>query len=117
MELGGDMDRRIYCFMLGAVLVNSAMASPPVMKNDPKRPVGAISRYLGISPDQFVACFNHVNPTPGGNRPESADRVHANKRVLLPCLQKANPAITNESLDRVMDRYRPGGHAAQVPMQ
>ncbi len=100
---------------LACLFVGSALANPPVMKNDPKRPVKEISRDLGVTPDQFAACFNSVHPTPGGARPESSGRVHANKSVLLPCLQKANPAITNESLDAVMDRYRPGGRAAQEP--
>ena len=93
------------------------MANPSVLKNDPKRPVNEISRDLDVTPAQFVECFNNVNPTPGGARPESAERVHANKAVLLPCLQQANPAITNDSLDAVMDRYRPGGRAAQEPMR
>jgi hypothetical protein len=35
--------------------------------------------------------------------------------VLLSCLQKVNPTITNDSLDTVMDRYRPGGREAQMP--
>lgn len=98
-------------------LALSAYADKPVLKNDPKRPVAKISRDLGISPDQFIVCFSHVNPTPGGARPESARRVRANKSVLLPCLQKANPKITNDMLDEVMDRYRPGGRQAQEPMQ
>lgn len=88
-----------------------------VLKNDPKRPTDKISRDLGVSADQFIACFNNVNPTPGGNRPESAERVRANKRVLLPCLQKANPNISNDMLDEVMDRYRPGGRKAQEPLR
>lgn len=104
------------CFFMGSAM-GDATVNSPVLKNDPHRPVTEISRDLGVTPDQFVACFNHVNPTPGGERPESSVRVHANKHVLLPCLQKANPAITNDSLDAVMDRYRPGGKAAQVPMR
>lgn len=92
----------------------SAMANPPpVMKHDPKRPVQDISRDLGISAEQFVKCFERVNPMPGGTHPDSSERVHANKSVLLPCLQQANPAISNESLDAVMDRYRPGGRQGQ----
>ena len=101
--------------LIGCVFITSAMASPSVLKNDPKRPVGKISRDLNISADQFVGCFSHVNPTPGGDRPESGERVHANKKILLSCLQKHNSSITNDSLDRVMDKYRPGGRAAQVP--
>ena len=101
--------------LISCVFVTSAMASPSVLKNDPKRPVGKISADLKISADQFVSCFSHVNPTPGGDRPESGERVHANKKVLLSCLQQHNSHITNDSLDRVMDKYRPGGRAAQVP--
>ncbi|KJY83444.1 hypothetical protein TW81_09975 [Vibrio galatheae] len=92
-------------------------ANPTVLKNDPNRPVDKVSKDLGVSEEQFVACFNNVNPTPGGDRPESSERVHANKAVLLPCLQKANPHITNDMLDTVMDRYRPGGRDAQKPRQ
>ncbi len=88
-----------------------------MLRNDPKRPANDISRDLGITPNQFVECFDNVNPTPGGARPESAERVQANKQILLPCLQKANPKVTNDLLDEVMDRYRPGGHEAQIPVR
>ena len=104
-------------FIVLAISTCTVSANQPVLKNDPKRPVSEISRDLGITPDQFVACFNDVSPTSGGGRPESADRVRANKNVLLPCLQRANPAITNDVLDEVMDRYRPGGREAQRPMR
>ncbi|MCG5238664.1 hypothetical protein ACIU1J_23040 [Azospirillum doebereinerae] len=89
-------------------------ADPAFLPNDPKRPVEAISRDLGVRPEQFVACFNDVRPAPNGDRPTAA-RVHANKAVLLGCLQRANPAITNDGLDTVMDRHRPGGREAQRP--
>lgn len=102
--------------LIGCLFVIPAMANPPILKNDPKRPTKEIAQDLGVTQDQFIECFSHVNPTPGGERPESGERVHANKKVLLECLQKANPDITNESLDTVMDKYRPGGRAAQVPM-
>lgn len=91
-----------------------ATANPAFLPNDPKRPVAAISRDLGVKPEQFVACFAHVRPARHGEHP-TRQRTHANKAVLLPCLQRANPAITNERLDAVMDKYRPGGHAAQEP--
>lgn len=110
------MARRYIALLLGCIVMGAAADNPPVLKNDPNRPTGAIARDLGVTQAQFIACFNNVNPTPGGERPESEDRVKANKSVLLPCLQKANPAITNGSLDEVMDRYRPGGRAAQEPM-
>ncbi len=109
------MVKNILFFSVFALL--AASAEQPILKNDPKRPVKEISRDLGVASDQFVACFNNVSPTPGGNRPESIDKVHSNKAVLLPCLQKANPNITNDILDEVMDRYRPGGKKAQKPMR
>ena len=83
-----------------------------VMRDDPRRPVDQISRGLGVTPDQFRTCFNDVNPAPQGSLP-GANQKHANKQVLLSCLQRANPNITNNSLDAVMDQYRPGGRAAQ----
>ena len=83
-----------------------------VMRDDPHRPVDQISRGLGVTPDQFRICFNDVNPALQGSLP-GASQKHANKQVLLSCLQRANPSITNNSLDSVMDQYRPGGRAAQ----
>jgi hypothetical protein len=83
-----------------------------VLRDDPNRPVNAMSQDLGVTPDQFRACFSNVNPAPRGAMPER-NQKHANKAVLLNCLQKANPSITNDGLDQVMDRYRPGGRAAQ----
>lgn len=82
------------------------------MRDDPNRPVDKISRDLGVTPEQFRSCFSNVNPAPRGALPDG-NQKRANKSVLLSCLQKANPSITNDSLDHVMDRYRPGGRAAQ----
>jgi len=95
-------------------LTFAQMPPPPgsPMRNDPDRPVDQISGGLGVTTDQFRACFNHVQPAQKGSLPD-ANQKHANKQVLLSCLQKSNPSITNESLDAVMDRYRPGGRAAQ----
>jgi len=95
-------------------IVFAQMPPPPglLLKDDPHRPVDQISRDLGLTPDQFRACFNHVTPAQQGSMP-APNQKHANKHVLLSCLQKSNPAIANESLDAVMDRYRPGGRAAQ----
>lgn len=111
------MMQKFLCLSMVVLSITSAYAEQAVLKNDPNRPVESIGQDLGVSAEQFVACFNRVHPTPGGNRPESSKRVLANKSVLLPCLQKANPSITNDKLDEVMDRYRPGGRKAQQPMQ
>ena len=98
------------------ILAASAHAERPArpLPNDPKRPTLKISHDLQVTQSQFVTCFENVQPAEQGRRP-SQDKVHASKTILLGCLQKANPAITNEKLDEVMDRYRPGGHQAQVP--
>ena len=90
----------------------SPMTATGVLRDDPHRPVNAISKDLGVTPDQLRSCFSNVNPAPRGGMPEGKQK-HANKAVLLSCLQQANPSITNDSLDQIMDRYRPGGRAAQ----
>ena len=89
-------------------------AAPAMLSDDPRRPVDQISRDLGIPASVLKACFSKVQPSSQGNRP-TRERVHANKAVLLACLQQSNPKITNQSLDTVMDRYRPGGKEAQEP--
>lgn len=103
----------VFALALTAVGVASAtaLAQQAVTKNDPRRPVAKIAADLDITPGQFVACFSNVNPAPQGTR-ASGRREHANKAILLPCLQAANPAITNDRLDAVMDRYRPEGRVA-----
>ncbi|PJE25652.1 hypothetical protein SAMN06297129_2576 [Pseudooceanicola antarcticus] len=79
----------------------------PLAASAQTRPTDLIAADLGIEEAQFVACFADVRPDPG--HAPSGPRQRANKAVLLPCLQAANPAITNAALDRVMDRYRPEG--------
>ncbi|UJR06848.1 hypothetical protein I4U23_011137 [Adineta vaga] len=94
-----------YVLIFTLVIVVAA-AAPPLLKNDPKRPVASIAKDLNILPEQFVLCFNDVTPAPQGSSPTS-DQVHANKKHLLACLQQFNKDITNEILDAVMDKYRP----------
>ncbi len=97
--------------------VENASALPEqqeLLLEDPKRPTKEISSGLGISQKEFIECFKNVRPAQGSN-PKTA-KVHSNKKALLSCLQKSNSAITNEMLDEVMDKYRPGGHQAQVPI-
>lgn len=92
---------------VGITAATSAQAAP-MKRNDPNRPVIAIASDLGVTSDQFVACFHNVNPAHKGTKASSA-REHANKDILLPCLQKANASITNNKLDIVMDKYRREG--------
>ena len=111
------MNIRITASLLVAIMAlsGSAVATPAFLPEDPKRPVDKISHDLSIRPEQFTACFRKVSPAPQGTRP-TAERVHSNKAILLSCLQKANANITNDRLDEVMDRHRPGGREAQLPM-
>lgn len=71
-----------------------------------QRPVDLIGPELGVTGAQFAKCFEAVNPAPRGTAPSKA-REQANKAVLLPCLQALNPAITNDLLDSVSNKYRP----------
>jgi hypothetical protein len=95
----------------GLALFSIDASAQGVMKNDPRRPVADISRDLGVTTAQFVACFNDVSPAPQGTK-ATGERERSNKAILLPCLQQANPSITNQSLDAVMDKYRPEGRVA-----
>lgn len=95
---------------VGVIAATSAQAA--MKQNDPNRPVAAIAADLGITTNQFVTCFNNVNPAAKGTKASGA-REHANKDILLPCLQKANASITNDRLDSVMDKYRPEGRVAR----
>ncbi|MGH1464637.1 MAG: hypothetical protein ACRBBQ_04680 [Cognatishimia sp.] len=72
-----------------------------------QRPTGAIASDLEVSEQAFVSCFENVRPA--RNHQPSGEKQRMNKAHLLPCLQSENPAITNELLDRVMDKYRPEG--------
>ncbi|ASP31955.1 hypothetical protein [Labrenzia sp. VG12] len=82
-------------------------AAPALADNDPNRPTDKIAADLGVEETVFIDCFKPVNPEPG-KYPAGAQQ-RANKAILLPCLQAANPDITNDLLDTVMDRYRPEG--------
>ena len=92
------------------VLAPVAASAYPSHNDLDKRPVEAIAGELGVTADTFVACFYNVQPDP--EFAPTKDEERANKAVLLPCLQAENPAITNDLLDTVMNKYR-GQHIAQ----
>ena len=85
-----------------AVLVPPALAD-----NDPSRDVPCVSKQIGVSEGEFRTCFLPVRPDPGHDPDGETQR--ANKAMLLPCLQEANPSLTNEALDKAMDACRPEG--------
>ena len=103
----------IVTLMAGLVAATSVNAAT-MKRNDPNRPVAAIAAIaadLDVTTQEFVDCFYNVNPAPKGTKASGA-RERANKAILLPCLQDANPSITNATLDSVMDKYRPEGRVA-----
>ena len=87
-----------------ALLAPSATSAYTSHNDLDKRPVAAIAGELGVSADTFVACFYNV--APAEDFTPTPERERANKAILLPCLQAKNPAISNDWLDKVMDRYR-----------
>lgn len=93
------------CAIIFTAGILSAQAAK--LRNDPNRPTDKISADLGVTEEQFIACFWNVNPEENG-KPSGA-KQQENKAILLPCLQKANASITNDLLDSVMDKHRPEG--------
>ena len=83
------------------------LISPALADNDPNRDVLCVSQQIGVSEDAFRTCFLPVMPDPGHHPDGQTQR--ANKAMLLPCLQEANPSLTNEALDKAMDACRPEG--------
>lgn len=82
-----------------------AASTPEAVLNDPNRPVEAVAAELGVTPLEFATCFAGV--TPARTAVElNTQREQDNKAILLPCLQAINPAIDNDRLDAVMDKYR-----------
>lgn len=97
------MKRLIFLAVLASVLGSV----PARADDDPNRNVSCVSRQIGVTDAQFRTCFRPVQPDPSHD--PSGDRQRANKATLLPCLQKADPRLTNDALDRAMDACRPEG--------
>lgn len=91
--------------LLGGLSLATAATSETLQRGE--RPTDKIAADLNIPEQVFVSCFSDVQPA--RNHAPSGAHQKMNKAVLLPCLQTANPAITNDMLDTVMDRYRPEG--------
>lgn len=92
-------------FVMGGLSLATVATSETLERG--KRPTDRIAADLNVSEEVFVECFSGVRPD--RNHSPSGVKQKANKAVLLPCLQAANPEITNRLLDDVMDRYRPEG--------
>ncbi len=83
----------------GAVIFSGGYETDP---RDHGRPVALIAAALGVKSEVFREAFSRVRPARGG--PPSAERVRANKQVLMEALGKYG--ITNERLDEVSNYYR-----------
>ncbi|UZD90949.1 hypothetical protein [Cognatishimia activa] len=92
-------------FLMGGLSLATVATSETLDRG--KRPTDKIAADLNISEEVFIECFSNVRPDRNHN--PSGAKQKANKAVLLPCLQAANPEISNRLLDDVMDRYRPEG--------
>jgi hypothetical protein len=68
--------------------------------------VNDISRDLGVTATEFVACVQQVRPSIENMLPGPA-RQEARNGLLLPCIQLANPEITSEAFLAVMNKYQP----------
>jgi hypothetical protein len=85
------------------------MPPPPGDGPDHGRPVEAVARELGVTPEQFREAFKLVTPAPRGSEPTDAQRKH-NREVLSKAL-----GVSPEKLDEVMDKYRPEGPNQRPP--
>jgi len=78
-------------------------------EQDGGRPVEAIAKELGVTPEQFREAFKKVHPAGPGERPTDEQR-QANRKALSEALN-----VSPEKLDEVMDKYRPGGRGENGP--
>jgi hypothetical protein len=76
---------------------------PPPDDEDHGRPVEAVAKELGVTPEKFREVFKKVRPAGPGQRPTEAQRIR-NRKILSEGL-----GVSPEKLDEVMDKYRPGG--------
>lgn len=76
---------------------------------DHGRPVEAVAKELGVTPEQFREAFKNVNPAPRGTEPTDAQRKQ--NRIALSKALGVDP----EKLDAVMDKYRPEGPNKRPP--
>ena len=90
----------------GLVLLAAGAEAQTMSRGDAQRLVVAASHELGVSPWQLAGCFRDARGAVPAT-PDASARTQARDAVLLPCLQKANPAITAETLDAVIERHRP----------
>jgi transposase-like protein len=77
--------------------------------SDHGRPVEAVARELGVTPQQFREAFKNVMPAPRGEEPTDEQRLR-NRQVLAKAL-----GVDPEKLDAVMDKYRPEGPNQRPP--
>jgi hypothetical protein len=82
---------------------------PPPDDDDHGRPVEAVARELGVTPEKFREVFKKVRPAGPGQRPTEAQRIR-NRKILSEGL-----GVSPEKLDEVMDKYRPGGKVDDGP--
>ena len=94
---------------LKADIDSGKVTLPTGNPEDHGRPVDAIAKELGVTPEQFRAAFKQVHPAGRGEQPTEEQRV-ANRTALATAL-----GVSLEKLDEVMDKYRPEGKVGHRP--
>ena len=92
-------------FIVPCIITLSATTT--LADRDPNRDVLCVTKQINVSKAVFEKCFDPVQPA--RSHAPSGARQRINKAILLPCLQKANPSLTNQALDKAMDACRPEG--------
>jgi hypothetical protein len=87
----------------GVLLLSALGASMALADDDSNRDVACVSEQIGVTEAAFRTCFLPVR-SDSDHDPDGATQ-RANKAKLLPCLQEANPQLTNAA----MDACRPEG--------
>ncbi|PTQ75198.1 hypothetical protein [Celeribacter persicus] len=99
---------------LPLIALTAGMAFAQAGPASPQIPTAEIAKDLGVTETQLTSCFGANRPQPGerkappkeatsGQRPE--DRGLPTE--ILSCLQKANPKLTTERVQSVMQAHRP----------
>jgi hypothetical protein len=102
-RVAGSVAAALIALAANLALAQQKPPPPPPPGPEGNRPVEAIARDLGVTPEQFREAFKKVTPAPKGQRPTPEQRAH-NRKVLSEAL-----GVSPEKLDEVMDKYRPEG--------
>jgi hypothetical protein len=106
--------------LLTALPLIALTAGMAFAQGAPKMPTAEIATDLGVTEAQLNSCFEANRPEPGERKAPPADAQSGQRPAegqpkgepgmppeMLSCLQKANPKLTAESVQTVMQAHRP----------